>query len=89
LRVEPECEQTIFHSEQLPFLVRLRDDSEISAKCHIQREDSWPVPCKNGLSVRFGSNDSGTPTWAWSFSPNKEVDLDAEEESSERERATA
>src|ERR1700738_3027613 len=21
----------------------------------------WPISCKNGLSVRFGSNDSGTP----------------------------
>jgi hypothetical protein len=23
---------------------------------------SWPVPYKNVLSVRFGSNDSGTPS---------------------------
>ena len=30
-------------------------------KCHITEGESRPIPFKNGLSVRFGSDDSGTP----------------------------
>jgi hypothetical protein len=30
-------------------------------KCHVTEGESRPIPFKNGLSVRFGSDDSGTP----------------------------
>jgi len=41
----------------------LRDGLEISVKCHVTEGESRPIPFKNGLSVRFGSDDSGTPMW--------------------------
>ena len=48
-------------SEQLPVLVRYATGLEITVKCHATEGKSWPIPFKNGLSVRFGSDDSGTP----------------------------
>ena len=30
-------------------------------KCHVTEGESRPIPFKNRLSVRFGSDDSGTP----------------------------
>jgi hypothetical protein len=39
----------------------LRDGLEITVKCHVREGESRPIPFKNGLSVRFGSDDSGTP----------------------------
>ncbi len=30
-------------------------------KCYVTEGESRPIPFKNGLSVRFGSDDSGTP----------------------------
>ena len=61
LACRTETRTNDIQSEQLPFLVRLRDGSEIFVKCHVQRENLGPFPCKNVLSVRFSSNDSGTP----------------------------
>jgi hypothetical protein len=40
----------------------LRDGLEITVKCHVREGESRPIPFKNGLSVRFGSDDSGTPS---------------------------
>ena len=39
----------------------LRDGLEITVKCRVTEGKSRPIPFKNGLSVRFGSDDSGTP----------------------------
>ena len=44
----------------------LRDGLEITVKCHVREGESRPIPFKNGLSVRFGSEDSGTPTFQFS-----------------------
>ena len=38
-------------SEQLPFLVRLRDGSEISVKCHVKRENLGPFRAKTCLGI--------------------------------------
>jgi hypothetical protein len=41
--------------EQLPVLVRLRDGSEISATCHVQRENLGPFRAKNGRGRKGGA----------------------------------
>jgi len=47
----------------------LRERLEITVKCYVTEGESRPIPIKNGLSVRFGSDDSGAPSSrAFSFS---------------------
>jgi len=48
-------------SEQLPVLVRYATGLEITVKCHVTEGEFRPIPFKNRLSVRFGSDDCGTP----------------------------
>jgi hypothetical protein len=60
LRVEPKHEQTIFSRSNYQFWFATRRFGNFREVSGTEGE-SWPIPCKNGLSVRFGSDDSGTP----------------------------
>ena len=41
--------------------LRVEPKHEQTINCHCTEGESRPIPFKNGLSVRFGSDDSGTP----------------------------
>jgi hypothetical protein len=52
LACRTETRTNDIQSEQLPVLVRLRDGSEIFREVSRTEGESWPIPCKNVLSVR-------------------------------------
>jgi len=76
VRVEPKCEQTIFSRSNYQFWFATRWSGNFREVSRPQGE-SRLIPFKNGLGVRFGSDDSGDPyTLVWA--PNvvsAEVDV--------------
>jgi len=61
VRVEPKCEQTIFSRSNYQFWFATRWFGNFREVSRSEGE-SRLIPFKNGLGVRFGSDDSGTPT---------------------------
>src|SRR5262245_45099736 len=62
VRVEPKCEQTIFSRSNYQFWFATRWFGNFREVSRPEGE-SRLIPFKNGLGVRFGSDDSGTPSW--------------------------